>query len=93
MSEELMDELMFEIDERLFDPENLETLDGRELAELFKRLERLLRLTEGALATLIGEVDQRGVHRGDGHGSVNAWCRALDVGPTVSVGIGSAPRR
>ena len=71
-----MTETMLGIEEML-DPETLEGLDGRELAELFKRLEQLRRRTEGALAALIGEVNDRGVHRGDGHSSVNAWCRAL----------------
>jgi hypothetical protein len=56
---------------------SLEGLDGRELAELFKRLEQIRRTAEGALAAVIGEVNQRGVYRSDGHSSVNAWCRAL----------------
>ena len=60
-----------------FDVESLEGLDGRELAELFKHLEQVRRRTEGALAAVIGEVDQRGVLRGDGHNNVNGWCRAL----------------
>ncbi len=60
-----------------FDVESLKGLDGRELAELFKRLEQVRRRAEGALAAVIGEVDQRGVHRGDGHNNVNGWCRAL----------------
>jgi hypothetical protein len=73
-----MSETMLEIDERLlFDPDNLETLDGCELAELFKRLEQLRRRAEGALAAVVGEVRERGVHGGDGHRSVDAWCRAL----------------
>ena len=71
-----MSETMLGVEE-LLDPETLETLDGRELAELFKRLEQMRRRTEGALAAVIGEVDQRGLHRGDGHNNVNGWCRAL----------------
>ena len=59
------------------DVETLEGLDGRELAELFKRLERLRRRTEGALAAVIGAVNERGVHGRDGHSNVNGWCRAL----------------
>ena len=39
-----------------FDPDNLETLDGRELAELFKRLEQTRRRTEGALAAVVDRV-------------------------------------
>ena len=65
-----------EIDE-LVDVETLEGLDGRELAELFKRLEQLRRRTEGALAAVIGAVNERGVHGRDGHSNVNGWCRAL----------------
>ena len=73
-----MSETMLGIDERLLvDPDNLESLDGRELAELFKRLEAVRRRTEGALAAVVGEVRECGVHGGDGHRSVNAWCRAL----------------
>ncbi len=64
------------IDE-LVDVETLERLDGRELAELFKHLERLRRRTEGALAAVIGAVNDRRVHGGDGHSNVNGWCRAL----------------
>jgi hypothetical protein len=60
-----------------FDVESLDGLDGCELAELFKRLEQVRRRVEGALAAVIGAVDDRGVHRGDGHSSVNGWCRAL----------------
>ncbi len=71
-----MSETMLGVEE-LLDPETLETLDGRQLAELFKRLEQMRRRTEGALAAVIGEVDQRGLHRGDGHNNVNGWCRAL----------------
>jgi hypothetical protein len=76
-----MNETILETDE-LVDPENLdvetlEGLDGRELAELFKRLERLRRRTEGALAAVIGAVIERRVHGGDGHNNVNGWCRAL----------------
>ena len=71
-----MSETMLGVEE-LLDPETLEGLDGRELAELFKRLEQMRRRTEGALAAVIGEVSERGVHRGDGHNSVNGWCRAL----------------
>ena len=68
---------MLEIDE-LVDPRvTLEGLDGRELAELFKQLERLRRRTEGALAAVIGAVNERGVHGRDGHSNVNGWCRAL----------------
>ena len=65
-----------EVDE-LVDLETLEGLDGRELAELFKRLERLRRRTEGALAAVIGAVNERSVHGRDGHSNVNGWCRAL----------------
>ena len=65
-----------EIDE-LVDLETLERLDGRELAELFKRLEQLRRRTEGALAAVIGAVNERSLHGGDGHSNVNGWCRAL----------------
>ncbi|HEX4983176.1 MAG TPA: hypothetical protein VFV63_15835, partial [Ilumatobacteraceae bacterium] len=65
------------VDPRIFDVASLEGLDGRELAELFKRLEQIRRQTEGALAVVVGAVNERGVHRGDGHSSVNAWCRAL----------------
>ena len=61
----------------MVDVETLEGLDGRELAELFKRLERLRRRTEGALAAVIGAVNERGVHGRDGHSNVNGWCRAL----------------
>ena len=64
------------IDE-LVDVETLESLDGRELAELFKQLERLRRRTEGALAAVIGAVNERRVHGRDGHSNVNGWCRAL----------------
>ena len=64
------------IDE-LVDVETLERLDGRELAELFKQLERLRRRTEGALAAVIGAVNDRRVHGDDGHSNVNGWCRAL----------------
>ena len=71
-----MAETMLGIDE-LVDPETLEGLDGRELAELFKRLEQMRRRAEGALAAVIGVVSERNVYRGDGHSSVNAWCRAL----------------
>ena len=71
-----MTETTLEIDE-LVDVEALEGLDGRELAELFKRLERLRRRTEGALAAVIGAVNERGVHGRDGHSNVNGWCRAL----------------
>ena len=76
-----MTEMTLEIDE-LFDPgtldvETLEGLDGRELAELFKRLELLRRRTEGALAAVIGAVNERGVHGRDGHSNVNGWCRAF----------------
>ena len=76
-----MNENILETDE-LVDPENLdvetlEGLDGRELAASFKRLERLRRRTEGALAAVIGAVNERGVHGGDGHNNVNGWCRAL----------------
>jgi hypothetical protein len=55
-----MSETMVEIDERLlfdpatFDVESLGGLDGRELAELFKRLEAVRRRTEGALAAVAG---------------------------------------
>jgi hypothetical protein len=68
--------------EELFDPggfdvESLEGLDGRELAELFKRLEQLRRRTEGALAAVISAVGERDVHHGDGHNNVNGWCRVL----------------
>jgi len=65
-----------EIDE-LVDLETLEGLDGQELAELFKRLERLRRRTEGALAAVIGAVNERNLHGRDGHSTVNGWCRAL----------------
>ena len=72
---------MLEIDELVdpgtLDAETLEGLDGRELAELFKQLERLRRRTEGALAAVIGAVNERGVHGRDGHNNVNGWCRAL----------------
>ena len=62
----------------MLDPEALEGLDGRELAVLFKRLEQVRRRrAEGVLAAVIGVVNDRGVYRGDGHSSVNAWCRAL----------------
>ncbi len=44
---------------------------------MFKRLERLRRRTEGALAAVIGAVNDRGVHGRDGHSNVNGWCRAL----------------
>ena len=71
-----MTETMLEVDE-LVDVEALEGLDGRELAALFKRLERLRRRTEGALAAVIGAVDQRNLHGRDGHSNVNGWCRAL----------------
>ena len=76
-----MSETMLGIDE-LVDPgtldvESLEGLDGRELAELFKRLERLRRRTEGALAAVIGAVNERSLHARDGHSNVNGWCRAL----------------
>ncbi|HWM21676.1 MAG TPA: hypothetical protein VNO51_18430, partial [Ilumatobacteraceae bacterium] len=71
-----MSVMTLEIDE-LVDLESLQDLDGRQLAELFKRLEQLRRCTEGALAAVIGEVDQRNVHRADGHNNVNGWCRAL----------------
>ena len=71
-----MSETMLGIDE-LVDLETLEGLDGRELAELFKRLEQLRRRTEGALAAVIGAVNERGVHGRDGHSNVNGWCRAL----------------
>ncbi|HWM22569.1 MAG TPA: DUF222 domain-containing protein, partial [Ilumatobacteraceae bacterium] len=71
-----MSVMTLEIDE-LVDLESLQDLDGRQLAELFKRLEQLRRRTEGALAAVIGEVDQRNVHRADGHNNVNGWCRAL----------------
>ncbi len=60
-----------------FDVEILAGFDGRELAGLFKRLEQVRRRAEGALAAVIGAVDERGVHRGDGHNNVNGWCRAL----------------
>ena len=63
--------------DELVDPETLQGLDGRELAELFKRLEQLRRRVEGALAAVIGAVNERGVHTGDGHSNVNGWCRAL----------------
>ena len=65
------------VDPGTFDVASLEGLDGRECAVLFKRLEQMRRQTEGALAALIGVVGERGVYRGDGHCSVNAWCRAL----------------
>ncbi|HWM21511.1 MAG TPA: hypothetical protein VNO51_17590 [Ilumatobacteraceae bacterium] len=74
-----MSVMMLEIDE-LVDVESLGDLDGRQLAELFKRLERLRRCTEGALAAVIGEVDQRNVHRADGHNNVNL---VSGVGPLV----------
>jgi Domain of unknown function (DUF222) len=67
---------MLEVDE-LVDVKALQGLDGRELAELFKQLERLRRRTEGALAAVIGMVNERGVHGRDGHGNVSGWCRAL----------------
>ena len=73
------------------DVETLEGLDGRELAELFKRLERLRRRTEGALAAVIGAVNERGVHGGDGHSNVNGWCRALGRWSDTECGIGSVP--
>ena len=60
-----------------FDVESLAGLDGRQLAELFKHLEQVRRRTEAALAAVIGAVDERGLHRGDGHSNVNGWCRAL----------------
>ncbi len=76
-----MTETMLGIEELLdpggFDVESLKGLDGRELAELFKHLEQVRRRAEGALAAVIGEVSDRGVHRGDGHSNVNGWCRAL----------------
>ena len=72
----MTDTTTLEFDE-LVDLETLEGLDGRELAELFKRLECLRRRTEGAFAALIGAVNERGVHGRDGHGNVNGWCRAL----------------
>ncbi len=56
-----MSETMLGVDE-LVDVESLEGLDGRELAELFKQLEQLRRRTEGALAAVIGAVNERGVH-------------------------------
>ena len=65
------------VDPGNLDVETLERLDGRELAELFKQLERLRRRTEGALAAVIGAVNERRVHGGDGHSNVNGWCRAL----------------
>ena len=76
-----MSETMLGVDELVdpggFDVETLEGLDGRELAELFKQLEQVRRRTEGALAAVIGAVDERGVHGRDGHSNVNGWCRAL----------------
>ena len=72
----MTDTTTLEFDE-LVDLETLERLDGRELAELFKRLELLRRRTEGAIAALVGAVKERGVHGRDGHGNVNGWCRAL----------------
>jgi hypothetical protein len=71
-----MTEAMLAIDE-LVDRETLEGLDGRELAELFQRLEQTRRRVEGALAAIIGAVNERGVHGRDGHNNVNGWCRAL----------------
>ena len=57
-----MSVMTLEVDE-LVDLETLQDLDGRELAELFQRLEQLRRRTEGALAAVIGAVNERGVHR------------------------------
>ena len=48
-----MSETTLGIDE-LVDPETLEGLDGRQLGELFKRLEQIRRTAEGALAVVIG---------------------------------------
>jgi hypothetical protein len=80
-----MSETMVGIDEVVdpdtFDVEHLdellEGLDGRQCAELFQRLDLQRRRVEAALAVVIGEVEDRNLYRGDGHGTVNAWCRAL----------------
>ncbi len=79
------------VDPGNLDVETLERLDGRELAELFKRLERLRRRTEGALAAVIGAVNERGVHGGMGTATSTAGVGRWVAGPTRSVGIGSAP--
>ena len=67
------------------DVETLEGLDGRELAELFKRLERLRRRTEGALAAVIGAVNERGVH-GRRWAQQRQWL-VSGVGPLVRHGV------
>src|SRR4026207_2247674 len=68
------------------DPEAWQGLDGRELAEVFKHLEQLRRRTEGALAAVIGAVNDRGAHARDGHSNVNGWGGGLGRGSDTECG-------
>ena len=56
--------------------EDLDVLDGRELAERLQRLEVLGRRVEHARLKVIAEADRRAVWADDGHRGVRGWCLA-----------------
>jgi hypothetical protein len=75
-----MSEMMFEVDE-LVDPGTLDVETWRVSTggswPSCSNGWNVRRRTEGALAAVIGAVNDRGVHGRDGHSNVNGWCRAL----------------
>ena len=57
-------------------PAGVAALDDDALLAKFRELDAEDRRVEAGLAAVVAEVDRRGLHRVDGHGSVRGWLRA-----------------
>jgi hypothetical protein len=57
-------------------PCDASSLTDDELVGLFREMEVQRRRREVMVASVVGEVERRGLHLDDGHLSVQAWCRA-----------------
>ena len=56
--------------------EDLDVLDGRQLAGRLGDVERTIRKLEAVAVSIVAEADRREVFRDDGHVSVRGWVKA-----------------